>query len=109
VTSQKAEELLPLEKATGIKLGRENGKVAEIVRLTSVSEDNPHLMQDLLKQLAAVSKADPELKKMYVYTSRVHARLYKRFGLPYKEVARPVERDVVIEIDAKAFNEAMLK
>lgn len=109
VESKKTTDLLPLEKATGIKLSRQNGKISEIVRLTSVSESNPHVMQDLLKEIAQLTQADPELKKIYIYTSKIHARLYKRLGVPAKQVGEPIDRDVIIEVNADDFAKAMLK
>ncbi|MFP5492834.1 MAG: hypothetical protein ACLGG0_15130 [Bacteriovoracia bacterium] len=108
VESQKATDLLPLEKATGIKLSRPEGKISEIVRLTSVSESNPHVMQDLLKEIAQVTRADPKLKKIYIYTSKVHARLYKRLGVPAKQVGEPIDRDVILEVNAEDFTRVML-
>lgn len=108
VNSQRAADLLPLEKATGLKLSRQNGKISEIVRLTSVSESNPHVMQELLKEIAQVTRADPELKKIYIYTSKVHARLYKRLGVPAKQIGEPIDRDVILEVNADDFNRVML-
>lgn len=109
VHSKKAQDLMPFEKATGITVPRDQGKVAEIVRLASVSDDNPNLMKDVLNQLATVVKNDGEIKKLYVYTSRIHARLYRRLGIPAKEVSRYKERDVILEIDANEFTAEMLK
>ena len=103
VESNKASDLLPLEKATGVKIPRDQGKIAELVRLTSVSESNPNIMKELLEELSAVIKADPEVKKLYVYTSKAHTRLYRRLGIPYKQVGNPIERDVIIEVNASDF------
>lgn len=103
VESQKSTDLLPFEKATGVQVSRENGKIAEIVRLTSVSDSNPNLMKDLLAEMAQTIKADPKIKKLYVYTSKVHARLYKRLGINAKQIGEPIDRDVIIEIDAAEF------
>lgn len=103
VESNKASDLLPLEKATGVKIPRDQGKIAEVVRLTSVSETNPNVMMDVLKELSTVIKADPEVKKLYVYTSKAHTRLYRRLGIPFKQVGNPIERDVIIELNASDF------
>ncbi len=103
VESTKRADLLPFEKATGVKVSRENGKIAEIVRLTSVSDSNPNLMKDLLAEMAQIVKDDPNIKKIYVYTSKVHARLYKRLGLTTKQIGEPIDRDVIIEIDSSNF------
>tara|TARA_R110000868_G_scaffold68518_7_gene202570 strand:- start:7540 stop:9342 length:1803 start_codon:yes stop_codon:yes gene_type:complete len=103
VESSRAADLMPFEKATGVKVPRDQGKVAEIVRLTAASDTNPNLMKDLLNEMAQVVKADPSVKKLYVYTSKVHARLYKRLGLTPRQIGEPIDRDVILEIDAADF------
>jgi hypothetical protein len=109
VHSAKSSDLLPFEKATNFLVPRDSGKVAEIVRLTSVSETNQNLMKELLKEIAHVTKQDPELKKIYIYTSKVHLRLYRQMNIPHKVVGKPIERDVIVEINVKDYQEAMLK
>lgn len=102
VESRLSQELLPLEKSTGIKLERSAGKSVEIVRLTATNKSQPRLMKDLLKSLATVVKNDQEIETLYVYTSKAHERLYNRLGL--KGVTQKIsDRDVVIEIKRDDF------
>ncbi len=108
VESSRSTDLMPFEKATGVKVPRGEGKVAEIVRLTAASDTNPNLMKDLLSEMAQVIKADPSVKKVYVYTSKVHARLYKRLGITSKQIGEPIDRDVILEIDAANFVSTLL-
>ncbi|OIQ20717.1 MAG: hypothetical protein BM556_01900 [Bacteriovorax sp. MedPE-SWde] len=98
VTSSKSVDKMPFEKATGISIPREKGKrVAEVVRLT-VGKKDPELMKGLLDILLKTVEGEKNIDKLYVYTSKIHGRLYKRLGFPMKEVSR-TKRDVVYEID----------
>jgi len=102
VTSSKNAEKMPFEKATGLKIPRQKGKrVAEIVRLT-VGNSDPKLMNELIELLKSSVAGEKDIDKLYVYTSKVHARLYKRMGVPLKEISTD-KRDVVFEIDVKKF------
>lgn len=100
VQSRSSEELLPLEKATGFKVPRVEGvKSIEIVRLVSTDEANPNLMKELLNEAMTVVASDPSIKKAYVYTSRIHERLYRKFNIPYKVINHPNQRDVIMEFE----------
>ena len=103
VESSRAQELLPLEKATGITLKRGSGKSIEIVRLTSTTKDSPELMKDLLHSLSVMVKQDPEIEKVYVYTSKIHQRLYRLLGIEADSVQKISDRDVIIEISREKF------
>lgn len=98
--SKQADELLPIEKSTGKRFPRTPGeKSVEIVRLTVSKEAEK---TDLSKQLtdAAVHLivADKSVTKAYIYTSKAHAVLYRRMGIP-KEAIKPLDdRDVYIEL-----------
>lgn len=108
VTSSKASDKMPFEKATGLSIPREKGKrVAEVVRLT-VGDKDPKLMKNLLEILMSSVEGEKNIDKLYVYTSKVHARLYKRLGVPMKEVSSD-KRDVVFEIDVNDFREQYVK
>jgi len=109
VESRKASEPLPLEKATGEKLPRPKGKkIAEVVRLTNES-DEKELMTELLGELSKLTRQDPDLEVMYVYTSKVHLRLYRQLKIPYKEVGKKHSRDVILEFTRKDFENSMAK
>lgn len=103
VESSSAQQILPLEKATGISLPRGQGKVIEVVRLTSTSKESPELMRDLLHSLGALVKQDPEIEKVYVFTSKIHQRLYRRLGIEADSVRKISDRDVIIEISRDKF------
>lgn len=119
VTSKNPNELLPLEKAMRIKLPREKGqKIAEVVRLTS---DVDKLMPQLLTQISNITKKDPEITTLYVYTSKIHERLYKSLHIPYEKIEKSYysklpqdllkkvkknERDVLIQVNVKDFQKA---
>lgn len=100
VSSQNKEELLPLEKATGINLDRSEGGVAEIVRLTTNKENSQAVATELLDQISKVILVSPDIQTVYIYTSKAHARLYKRYG-PFVKEDRTVdgERDMLLKID----------
>jgi len=108
VFKNKADDLLPLEKATGVKIPKVPGeKSVEIVRLVSTDDANPNLMKDLLKEAISSLKSDPSIKNAFVYTSRIHERLYRKFGIPYEIVEKPNSRDVVMKFDMKKIQEAL--
>lgn len=100
VTSKNGDELMPFEKATGFKVQREKGKrVAEIVRLTvDEKTGDQELMKKLMYTLCSSVKGEKDINKLYVYTSKVHGRLYKRLGIPMKEVHK-TDRDIIYEIN----------
>lgn len=100
VTSKSSAEKMPFEKATGFEVQREKGKrVAEIVRLTVDEKTADRTLVDkLIESVLATVKGEKDIDKIYVYTSKIHARLYRKFGIPLKEVHKS-HRDVILEID----------
>ena len=103
VSSRKASELLPFEKATGVRVSREQGQIAEIVRLTSAKNDATELMGGLLKEIGAVLQAQPGIKDIYVYTSKIHSRLYRKLGIKHEIQELDNSRDVLIKIDPRDY------
>lgn len=98
--SKNADELLPIEKSTGKRFPRTPGeKSVEIVRLT-VSKDAEKT--DLSKELTSAAMnlivADQSITKAYIYTSKSHAVLYRRMGIPKDAIKTLDERDVYIEL-----------
>lgn len=102
VASTKKAEQMPFEKATGFSVPREEGKrVAEIVRL-SVGQRDPKLMHELLDLLKSSVAGERDIDRLYVYTSKKHARLYRKLGVPLKEIEAN-DRDVVFEINVEEY------
>jgi len=100
VTSARSQDLLPLEKATGKKLERNPGeKVAEIVRLTvSKDADAEKLSKSLINQSLGAAIQDADVKFVYIYTSKIHSRLYRKFGVTQSNVSPLGDRDVLITL-----------
>ena len=92
VVSDKTQDLLPFEKALGKTMTRKPGeKSAEIVRLTvSKDADAEKLSKSLINQAAGVILQDPSIKVVYIYTSRIHQRLYSKLGVKTLTSLRPV-------------------
>jgi hypothetical protein len=102
VNSKNASELLPLEKATGIKIDRKpNEKIVEIVRL-AVAKNNENLdtADNLVDQVTSLIKQDETISRIFIFTSKIHARLYKKMGVigKFSDIDK---RDVLIEINRK--------
>lgn len=104
VTSTSHSQKMPLEKALDFEVKREKGKrVAEIVRLTVDEKLGANALADkFVAQLISTIKGEKDISKVYVFTSKVHARLYRKFGVPLKEIHK-TDRDVVLEIDVASF------
>lgn len=104
VDSSKKSELLPFEKATGIRIKRQEGrKIGEVVRLTvDGTKGDRKLSDELISQLVSSLKTQNKLDSVYVYTSKAHHRLYermfKKIGVKSK-LTHDLDRDVVLEID----------
>lgn len=100
VVSGKSDDLLPLEKAIGKKLERKPGeKSAEIVRLTvSKDADAEKLSKSLINQAAGVVLQDPTITTVYIYTSRIHKRLYSKLGVTPTSISQVSERDVLVTL-----------
>lgn len=100
VVSGKSDDLLPLEKAIGQKLERKPGeKSAEIVRLTvSKDADAEKLSKSLINQAAGVVLQDPSISTVYIYTSRIHKRLYSKLGVTPTSISQVGERDVLVTL-----------
>lgn len=102
VNSKNAAELLPLEKATGIKIIRKpNENIVEIVRLAvGKNNTNAELTNELVDQAVNLINQDKSVSRLFIFTSKVHARLYKRMGVigNFKDIDK---RDVLIEINRK--------
>lgn len=99
VLSRRAEDLLPLEKATGLRVDRSLGGVAEVTRLTAQNADAAELSKDLLLMTGEILKNERSINTVYVYTSKAHARLYKGMGVPiHREQLLENNRDVILTI-----------
>ena len=100
VVSDRAQDLLPVEKAVSKNLTRKPGeKVAEIVRLTvSKDADAEKLSKSLINQAAGALLQDKDIKTVYIYTSKIHARLYKRIGVKADSITPEGDRDVIIAL-----------
>lgn len=104
VSSREEAELMPFEKATGIKVKRTPGmKVAEAVRFTvDEKKGDRKLSEELLGQLITSMNADKKLESVYIYTSKKHERLYgrilKKHGIEFKHIADHDE-DVILQIN----------
>ncbi|PIK15200.1 hypothetical protein [Halobacteriovorax sp. JY17] len=104
VDSSNSKELLPFEKATGIKIERTKGKkIGEIVRFTvDEKKGDRELSDELVSQLFSYFKTQDKLDSVYIYTSKSHYRLYQRLlkkkGIKY-ELTHDLERDVVLEVN----------
>ncbi len=101
VTSRTNQELLPLEKATGVRIQKRPGeKIAEIVRLTVGKDGDPaELSTTLINQASTLLAADKSVNRVFVYTSKIHGRLYRRMGVPAGKIITLNDRDVLIELD----------
>ncbi len=102
VFSKDEDALLPLEKATGIRLPRNEGEEAiEVVRLVIDDPSNTNAMKELLEQMGPLLKEKKKASSFYVYTSKIHERLYRKLGIPYEVIERPSKRDVVMKFDIR--------
>ena len=103
VFSNDKDESLPLEKAIHRRVSRgSTGKSAEIVRLTVAKDaDAKDLCRLLIRQAIGVILLDEEIENAYVYTSKVHYRLYKQLGVSPNKVLPIGERDVLITLVRK--------
>ncbi len=106
VQSSSTAELLPLEKATNFRVPsaqRSEGKVIEIVRLSSSTDSGADGMSTLLAQTSQMIRNDPDIKHIYVFTSKVHKRLYQKLNIPYQIADKPNTRDLIFHIKAEDF------
>ena len=108
VSSKKADDLMPFEKATGINVKRVPGeKVGEIVRLTvSEKRGDRKLTNELVEQVISSIKGQDDMKKAYIYTSKSHQRLYQRMLKKLNIKATQIndlDRDVILELDVSDF------
>ena len=75
---------------------------------TSDGKDSAALTLDLVKAAAQVVSQDSQIKMLYVYTSKTHLRLYKRMGIPTKNmVETPEGRDVIIRLTPAELMESL--
>lgn len=100
VESRATSEPLPLEKATGIKLDRKPGeKIVEIVRLTASKDvEAEKTSKALVTQVMGLITQDKEVSRVFIFTSKIHSRLYRKMGIPMDKIKTISDRDVVIEI-----------
>ena len=49
-------------------------------------------------QAAGALLQDKEIKTVYIYTSKIHARLYKRIGVKAESITPEGDRDVIIAL-----------
>jgi hypothetical protein len=101
IVSAKSQELLPLEKATGVRIQKKPGeKIAEIVRLTVGKEnDAVELSGSLIAQASSILAKDKEVNRVFIFTSKIHGRLYRRMGVPAGNIKTLDDRDVLIELN----------
>lgn len=103
VFSNDTQESLPVEKAINRSVSRgSTGKSAEIVRLTVAKDaEAKDLSRLLIHQALGLILQDKKIENTYVYTSRVHYRLYKQLGVSPSKVLAIGERDVLITLKRK--------
>ncbi len=102
ITSTKKAEDLPFEKAfKGTKIKRSSDeKIAEIVRVTA--DNDPKQIHKLVHIAANMVDGDPKITRLYIYTSKLHSRLYRQlFGK--LDIIEKNERDVLIEMTRERF------
>jgi hypothetical protein len=99
VHASSPEELLPLEKATGIRIDKKpNEKIVEIVRLTVGKDiDAEKVSTALVNQASSLIVQDKSISRVFIFTSKAHARLYKKMGVPTDNIKNIDKRDVIIE------------
>lgn len=99
VHAKAADDLLPLEKATGKRIERApNEKIAEIVRLTVGKDvEAEKVSTALISQVSSLIVHDKEISRVFIFTSKAHSRLYKRMGVPTDKIKEIDKRDVIIE------------
>ncbi len=112
VESRNSFQPLPLERSTGITLPRTEGStIVEITRLVSTEPKVSH-MEELLKQISALSTAGNNVSDFYVYTSGVHMKLYQRLFKKYKIKVDTVEtrnpEEIIYRIDASQVERALV-
>lgn len=100
VHAQKSGELLPLEKATGVRIDRKpDEKIVEIVRLTVGKDVEAEKMSKaLVGNAVSLITQDKSISRVFIFTSKIHARLYKRMGIPADKIKEIDKRDVLIEM-----------
>ena len=101
VESGSPQELLPLEKATGVRIERKpDEKITEIVRLTvGKQSDAVELSTALIDQASSLIKRDKSVSRVFIYTSKIHGRLYRKMGIPSTRIKSLDDRDVLIELN----------
>jgi len=97
VYSNSIEERLPLEISTGINLPRNERPLVEITRLTS---SDSKTTKELLAIIGRIFESEEKLLTIYVYTSKIHARLYRRLGITH--IVKAIsDRDVLISFNSE--------
>ncbi len=120
VFSKNQSENLPLEKSLGIKIprGPPETSIAEIVRFTANDPENKNLSKDLLKSLSSHFESSKDVNKIYVFTSKIHHRLYERLKIKHKVLSENdvkileegkwnKDRDIIMEITREDFVSAL--
>lgn len=102
VSSKNADELLPLEKATGFRVPHEPGKeIVEISRV-AIAKDTAGGTQTLAELLSYANKVvmgNKNVQTVYYYTSKAHHKLYNKFGFKGEIVHTNDIGEVVVAID----------
>jgi hypothetical protein len=100
VFSRHENEPLPCEKSLDARLSRPSSEAsAEIVRLTVVKEtDVKNLCRELIYQAAELILQDPQIQTTYIYTSKLHYRLYRQLGVEPASIKSLGARDVLITL-----------
>jgi hypothetical protein len=100
VFSRHENEPLPFEKSLNGQLSRPSSEAsAEIVRLTVVKEtDVKNLCRELIHQAAELILHDMQIQTTYIYTSKLHYRLYRQFGVEPASIKSLGARDVLITL-----------
>ncbi len=109
VEAFKKGDLLPLEKATGVRLERKpHEKIVEIVRLTVGKDVEAEKMSKaLVGNAVSLITQDKSISRVFIFTSKIHARLYKRMGIPADKIKEIDKRDVLIEMTRSELERVM--
>ena len=101
VLAKSDQALLPFQLGLGISRNKIGSIAAEIGALTAYTKDNPNKSVEVINAAIKLAVSYAQADQVYVHTSRLHSRLYKKMNLDADETLAIDDLNYILRFDAK--------
>ena len=106
VLAKSEQALLPFQLGLGMDRMESGSVAAEIGALTAYTKDNPNKSVEVVNAAIKLAISYAHANNVYVHTSRLHSRLYRKMNLKADETLVLDDLNYILRFDAKNWHSA---